>query len=435
MTSTQLQPTAPAFVPQDSDHSGESATSSSRLPAEYTEFVSGDVSHETTGESDLAMSAEPDYEAAEAYFSTVAANMDAFMSSHQHLLIPQPAPHASEIDVRSYSQPIRAVLAQGPLLTIYIGQSAIAQLPRALFLATSTKPELFNYSYATVMLPPHIEPNAVAELVNYLNGMVASFEEFPRLEVKGMTIYGMLSTTIAADALGMRKYVEHVYRKVEAIFRRHLPTYADLDAISHYAHQHERLLKIVAQNLAVRVWEKEIPDAETFHAYLAGNLALSKQVEIVSMKRRAYLQHVQELKEKESRYHHWHGYNHNGHSRNDADHSYNNHHAALPTHNPNGTAPYTGRPNYPRPYPPASTENDNPYNPANQINDGTQRKKDKEAKDAKNNAFWAQKKIEDAVDAESIKHKLTLPAEKRRFTAREAAYWRKSRGTKLPKGC
>jgi len=58
----------------------------------------------------------------------------------------------------------------------------------------------------------------------------------------------------------------------------------------------------------------------------------------------------------------------------------------------------------------------------------------KEKADAEK-AYWEKKKVEDAEIRVSVMHKMTLPVGKRAFTAREKAYWARTRGTKLPKGC
>lgn len=99
----------------------------------------------------------------------------------------------------------------------------------------------------------------------------------------------------------MDKYVDHLYCKTEALFRRELPDYPDFNAVACYAQsgipKYMRLQGIVAKNLAVHVWEHALHDTADFDAYLQqDNPALGQQIQLVMNKRKAYFAHLEIVK-------------------------------------------------------------------------------------------------------------------------------------------
>jgi len=222
---------------------------------------------------------------------------------------------AETIDVRKFSPADRMELAQSPPIYVYIGSLLIAEMPRDLFQAMITKPHLIVNG--TINFPPTIAVEAVQVLASYINIDLAHYSaSFPRLNSINMSIWGMLSLTQAGDALGIKEYVDHTYRKVESILHCHhdLPAYADLSALVYYSHFHERLLKVAAKNIVVWMWEGRIPDPAQFNAWLMNvvNEPLHYAIETVMFQRKAYFAHLKVQKEKEACFHHWHNKNNAG---------------------------------------------------------------------------------------------------------------------------
>ena len=397
MTSSNLHADAPVFVPSksnspnNSENPGRMSPKSSLRADSPVFFPSNPV---LVNNSNIAPVSSSSFQATPLDFIP-GANALAYEFQEMRLVDPAPiAVSAHDIDVRAFPQPDRSGFAQGPLIQIFAGEVFAGELPYHLFLATSTKPELL-INGVTVQVPAHIDHFALQELIGYLNHMVFSRKDFPRMLTHHNDVSEMLSITEAALALGMKKYTDHIYRKCEAYLRRELPTYEDLNACVYFAQVHPRLLRIVAENMAIRVWEDDVPDREDFDYYLTQNKALDQEIKTAIGKREAYFRHLEELKqERMARFQ-------------------------------RGDGARVGR--------------ERGVQRAKVIDEHTkeqeQWKKEKAEKAAKDKAFWDKKKAEDAEDAKSIEKKLLLPADKRKFTLREKAYWRTHRGTnKLPKG-
>jgi hypothetical protein len=269
------------------------------------------------------------------------------------------------------------MLIKGKHVRIFAGETFITgDFPLALFNATSTKVDLLVGG--RVQVPADVDIQGILTLLNYFKDMVHWRKGSLRLS-NDMGVHDMLAVTSAAEALGMEKYVDHIFRKCEALLRKDLPTYEDLDAITSFAKQHPRLLNVVAfNNLAVRMREGAIPDVEDFAAYLAGNPTLNTAIEAAGAKYEEYIKFQQQNEEAHE----------------------------IRVKNAIANAAVAER--------------------------AALRAKEQKVK---SNAFWAKKKAEDAEDEKAIQKKLKLTAGKRQFTPREAQHWRKTRGTKLPVGC
>jgi hypothetical protein len=293
---------------------------------------------------------------------------------------------AKDIDIRECSLIDRQMLATGQRIFICMGERPIAEIPRPLFTATSTNADLL--AGGLVKLPMDVDAHGVSLLVDYLIEMI--FEpketiEHLRMSNK-MSIYDMLSVTAAANVLGMRKYTDHIYRKCEAYLRRHLPTYEELDAVTFFANKHPRLLRLLAsENLAPRVCGNTIPDIADFVYYLSHNHTLKNEIQYAIAKHEEYLANRVRL-EKE---------------RKDKD-------EALKR---------------------------NERTKIQEERAKVQARKLEEERAVMDKMFWDQKRAEAAEDEKSVQAKLKLSVDKRKFTAREKAHWRRTRGTKLPKGC
>jgi hypothetical protein len=293
---------------------------------------------------------------------------------------------AKDIDIRECSLIDRQMLATGQRVFVCMGERPIAEIPRPLFTATSTSADLL--ANGLIKLPMDVDAHGVSLLVDYLIEMI--FE--PRETIKSlrmsnkMSIYDMLSVTAAANVLGMKKYTDHIYRKCEAYLRRNLPTYEELDAVTFFANKHPRLLRLLAsENLAPRMWENTIPDTTDFVYYLSHNHTLNDEIQYAVAKREEYLSNNARLqKEQKDKL------------------------EALKRNERTKVQEEWAK---------------------------VQARKHEEERVAMEKMFWDQKKAEAAEDEKSVQAKLKLPVDKRKFTAREKAHWRRTRGTKLPKGC
>jgi hypothetical protein len=283
-----------------------------------------------------------------------------------------PTMSAKDVDIRECSLADRKMLAKGQLLQICAGDALIIELPRPLFIATSTKVDMLQGT--RIELPRGADRQGVISLISYLKDIL-SWRASNLSMSNNMPIHDMLTITAAAAMLGMEKYVANVYRKCEAKLRNELPSYEDLDTLSYFWQEHAHLLHVVASsNLAVRMREGTIPDTEEFDAYLATNEALNEEIQIANDKHAEWFHRKQE-----------------------------NHEAWRQREQARKAR--------------------------------AEQAKVRAERDAEKKAFWDNKKSEAAEDELSIQKKLQLSAENRKFTPRERAHWRRTRGIKLPKGC
>jgi hypothetical protein len=205
---------------------------------------------------------------------------------------------AAELDLRACPLNYRKSLSKGKHAFICAGNTSVAKLPQALFLAASTKPELLVNG--VVQLPDYADPRGVALLCKYLTHMIhwRGTHHGYRMSTQ-MEIYDMLSVTAAAALLGMDQYVDHIYRKCEAQLHNDLLSYEDLDAITYFAQEHHRLMRIVARkNLAPRMRAGYIPDPEHFDHYLSQNVTLGHEIHL------AHVEHSADLYNEQNRLEH-----------------------------------------------------------------------------------------------------------------------------------
>jgi hypothetical protein len=314
---------------------------------------------------------------------------------------------AQGIDIRKQTQADRQMLIKGHRLRVFAGEAFITDdFPLPLFNATSTKAEelvvtdipiLTSASKPTkaellvrgrITLSANIDRRGILMLLNYLKEMIFWRKGDLRMPSE-MGISDMLNVTAAAQALGMDKYVDHVYRKCEAFLRNLLPEYHDLDALVMFSEHHPRFLRVTASNLAERMRENTIPDEDIFAAYLDNKPVLKIAIEATEVEFVETCKRNREFEETHK----------------------------LRVQNAIARAAATEQARI-------SIEQAKVEHEA--------REKEKATKEK---AFWTKKNAESAEDEQSIKKKLQLPIGKRKFTPREAQHWRKTRGTSLPKGC
>ncbi|KAH7082165.1 hypothetical protein FB567DRAFT_605406 [Paraphoma chrysanthemicola] len=288
---------------------------------------------------------------------------------------------ANDVDVRMFTLGDRQMLATGQRIFICKGNDPVSEIPRPLFLATSTNPSLLVNG--RVNLPQNTDAHGVRLLVDYLIAMI--FEPSEAIEDLRMSnrrsLYDMLSVTAAADLLGMKKYTDHLYRKCEAYIRRDLPAYEELDAMVRFASNHTRLFHLlVTENLVPRMLTPgSIQDISDFNKYLSKTPVLNEPIQAAITKHYEYTENRARVQQQRQE-------NYQARKREEQ--------AQLQEQS-------------------ATAQN--------------QERDEKAAKD--------KKKAEDAEDEKSIQEKVKQSGDKRRFTAREKAHWRRTRGTKLPKGC
>jgi len=313
------------------------------------------------------------------------------------------------VDLRLCPVKDRKDFGKGELAVICKGNIALVDLPCALFLATSTKPELLIHGL--IKLPDDIDARGVALLIAYMNKLVYSHHKDLRMRHYNMEVYDMLSVTAAAAVLGMEQYTAHIYRKCEAVLHNDLPSYDDIDAVTYFAREHPRMLYILAaKNLAKKMRENEIPDMDDFVAYLSINPIVNEQIQMSNTRHADYVsRNAQRKQEDQARVQ-----------------------RAIKTREYHERAKASAIERAQKREQWEQGREQREQEQAKRAKEREQHAKDKADEDKK---YWAKKKEEAAEDEKSIQEKVKLAVEKRKFTLRERAHWRKTRGTKLPKGC
>ncbi|KAH3972620.1 hypothetical protein HBI56_185470 [Parastagonospora nodorum] len=320
-----------------------------------------------------------------------------------------PAMPSDRVDLRLCHLKDRKAFEKGERVLICKGNIALVDLPGALFLATSTKPELLIHGL--IKLPHDIDARGVVLLIAYINKMVSWRHNDLRMRHHEMEIYDMLSVTAAAALLGMEQYTAHIYRKCEAVLHNDLPSYDDIDAVTYFAREHPRMLYILASNnLAKKMRENQIPDVEDFTAYLSYNHILNEQIQMAHTRHADYVSRSQKREQEEQ-------------DRIQRANKTREYHERA-------KASAIARAQQREQWEQGREEREQEQ--AKRAKEREQHKKDKAEEDKK---YWAKKKEEATVDEKSVLEKVKLAVDKRKFTLRERAHWRKTRGTKLPKGC
>ncbi|KAF1842940.1 uncharacterized protein K460DRAFT_288836 [Cucurbitaria berberidis CBS 394.84] len=188
-----------------------------------------------------------------------------------------------DIDILSWSYGDRQKLvSKGNRIRIFAGDVLITDISRPLFRATSEIAAVILRN-GDVKLPDDTDIGGVIQIVNHLEAVI-KFKHKPNQLSKNMTMLESLSICAAANLLGMSRYVDHIYKRCEALLRKGLPTYENLDAIIAFSKHHERLFSIVVNDLAVHVRDDTIPDVEEFNAYLMLNPILDATIKEVNEK-------------------------------------------------------------------------------------------------------------------------------------------------------
>jgi len=195
----------------------------------------------------------------------------------------------------------------------------------------------------------------------------------------------------------MEKYVDHVYKKCEAILHSRLLSYDDLTTLTHSTEHHLRLFKIVVKGLADRVRNKTMPDLDGFYRYLSGNPYLNWLISINIKKRGKAIENAQIHQEAvEEMKRRW----------------------------------VEGE---------IEEQRDEEKRLRRQKAKDELRKREEERLEvhaARQDAFWEAKRVQDAANEKACLEKVRTPVSKRvAFTQDERVHWRKTRGTLPLKGC
>lgn len=313
------------------------------------------------------------------------------------------------VDLRLCPLKVRKDFGKGERAIICKGNVALIDLPCALFLVTSTKPELLIHGL--IKLPHDIDARGVVLLIAYMSRMVSWHHKDLRMRHYDMEVYDMLSVTAAAAVLGMEQYTAHIYRKCEAILHNDLPSYDEIDAVTYFARERPRMLYILAsKNLAKKMRENKIPDVDDFTAYLSNNPIINEQIQMSHARHAEYVSRNEERKQEEQ----------------------DRIQRAIKTREYHSRAKASAIERAQKREQWEQGPEQREQEQAKRAKEREQHIKDKANEDKR---YWAKKKEEAAVDEKSIQEKVKLAVDERKFTLRERSHWRKTRGTKLPKGC
>jgi hypothetical protein len=122
---------------------------------------------------------------------------------------------AKQVDICKLSQTDRKMLFQRKHVPIFAGETFITgDFLLALFNATWTKADLLVGG--RVQVPADVDDQGILTLLNYFKDLVHWRKGSLRMS-NDMGVRDMLAVTSAAEALGMDKYVDHIYRRCEAL--------------------------------------------------------------------------------------------------------------------------------------------------------------------------------------------------------------------------
>ncbi|KAF2249240.1 hypothetical protein BU26DRAFT_564897 [Trematosphaeria pertusa] len=186
-------------------------------------------------------------------------------------------------DIREMSLADRALLCKGRRVKIFAGNDFIVDLPQALLLMTSINGPKLLCGGNTIVLPTGTDKDGVIRLVKYLDNIARSPKKPSRIAAK-LETFEDLSTCAAAQLLGMEKYTANIMNLYWAWFANSLPDYDDLDAIMCFPTSHTRLFDLVASQLASLVRDDQVPDPEDFAVYLANNARLADKIADINKK-------------------------------------------------------------------------------------------------------------------------------------------------------
>ncbi|CAO2653340.1 Nn.00g027510.m01.CDS01 [Neocucurbitaria sp. VM-36] len=154
--------------------------------------------------------------------------------------------------------------------------SKVLQMPRPLFEAVSSKPELVVEGKIAIAADLHIP--SVKFLVACMNSLVSR----PRvndLSIRNDT-FRDVQLCSAADALGMGTFTQRIFDTYFKRFNSVVPTAANIDAITSIrTHQGNKLFSQMAHTIAKKLWENEFKNGEGFKQhYLPSNPRLADAI-------------------------------------------------------------------------------------------------------------------------------------------------------------
>jgi hypothetical protein len=153
----------------------------------------------------------------------------------------------------------RKALAQGIQIKVFIGDKVINQVHRSLLVAASTKGAALIDSNNQVHLSTDCADAAAVHILDWLNSTTLKNKVFaPRIHrelSKAIHIY------LAAEELGMVRYIEHNIRFFQKIIREQIPSEEDLKVVEELCFfTDDPFMNMMADRIAYLIRKKQLPD-------------------------------------------------------------------------------------------------------------------------------------------------------------------------------
>ncbi|KAL1797956.1 hypothetical protein ACET3X_004562 [Alternaria dauci] len=192
----------------------------------------------------------------------------------------------------------RKFLAKGPKVQIVDSEgNFVADMPIALFRATSTKKEMVADTNGTeskvIELPANLELQPVKDIVKHFTD-ITTWNKFPTGLASYKSTYLDLQLCSVADYLGMNTYTKHIFNWYWARLSSNcLPSYNDIDAISAVQSSvGDSIFRKVVNCIAKLDHERQIPDFDDYKAYLKSNERFGVAVEEAKEKIRKHQAYI-----------------------------------------------------------------------------------------------------------------------------------------------
>jgi hypothetical protein len=188
------------------------------------------------------------------------------------------------VDIRGLSQQQRQGLLSGPTITITHGGVPVAQVCKRILMACSQNANTHisvNLAATQIALPAScVDFHALKTVLSWMSAYYVGGLTVRQMPM-GFNTVEACKILRAAAVLGMRPYVAHI----AAYFHRYigdqscLMDYAELTALLAAVKTDDALFKHLAKDLAIRRFQKRIPDSEVFAEFLKENPTLGKAMQ------------------------------------------------------------------------------------------------------------------------------------------------------------
>lgn len=168
--------------------------------------------------------------------------------------------YLTNIDIRKEPLHVRSELLDGPVLQLQINDYCVATIPQHLLRAAAT---FFPYKRGHVLhMLPGTDARGVRILTQHLVELAHSAS--PQRLQDNMTLYDSLAVCQVSYSLGLTRYTNHVFARMDKYLSRCIPSYDEIDAVLHFSQFHWRLLASMVKKLAFAVWKEEMRDVDGF---------------------------------------------------------------------------------------------------------------------------------------------------------------------------